>query len=109
MRVWLIGADRGGVKALQQLAKNEDIDVIVSAREERPQAMSEGLIDHVDYVEFVTPANVNTLARRIRPDLILIDSAADERAYGRMSGGLVFSDSMVNEIAAVCDYPCLIV
>lgn len=36
MRVWLIGADRGGVKALQQLAKNEDIDVIVSARGTSP-------------------------------------------------------------------------
>lgn len=108
MRVWLIGADRGGIEALQQLGKNQEIHIVISARTERPEAMQQGLIDHVDYVEFVTPANINNLARRIRPDLILIDATADERSYGRMSGGLVFSDSMVAEIAAVCDYPCLI-
>ena len=44
--------------------------------------MVEGVIDHVDYVEFVTPANVNNLARRIRPDLILIDSAPMSAAMG---------------------------
>ena len=108
MRIWMIGADRGAIEALQQLEKNEEITVIISARTERPLAMSQGFIDHVDYVEFVTPANVNTLARRIRPDLILIDASADGRSYGRLSGGMVFSESMVGEIAATCDYPCLI-
>ena len=108
MRVWMIGADRGAIEALQQLEKNEEITVIISARTERPKAMSQGIIDHVDYVEFVTAANINTLARRIRPDLILIDASADERSYGRLSGGMVFSESMVAEIAATCDYPCLI-
>jgi hypothetical protein len=108
MRVWLIGADRGAIEALYQFEKSEDITVIISARTERPKAMSQGIIDRVDYVEFVTPANINTLARRIRPDLILIDAAADERSYGKLSGGIVFSESMVNEIAAASDYPCLV-
>ncbi len=108
MRVWMIGADRGAIEALYQLHKNEEITIIISARTERPMAMSQGIIDHVDYVEYVTAANINTLARRIRPDLILIDATADEKSYGRLSGGMVFSESMVSEIAAACDYPCLV-
>lgn len=108
MRVWLIGADSEAVKALYQLQKDPDIEVFVSARSERPKAVAEGVIDHVDFVEHITPVNVNSLARRIRPDLILIDAGADERSYGRMTGGLVFSDSLMNEVAATSDYPCLI-
>ena len=108
MRVWLIGADDGAIKALYQLQKDVDIEVYVSARSERPKAVEDGVIDRVNYVEHVTPVNVNNLARRIRPDLILIDAGADERSYGRMTGGLVFSDSLMNEVASASDYPCLI-
>lgn len=108
MRVWLIGADSGAIRALRQLQKDPDIEVYVSARSERPKAVEEGILDRVNYVEQITPVNVNNLARRIRPDLILIDAAAEERSYGRMSGGLVFSDSLINEIAVASDYPCLI-
>ena len=88
--------------------KDADIEVFISARSEQPKAVTDGVIDRVNYVEHVTPVNVNDLARRIRPDLILIDSGADERSYGRMDGGLVFSDSLMNEVAAASDYPCLI-
>lgn len=108
MRVWLIGADDGGIKALRQLEKGHDIEVFVSARSEEPKAVSEGVIDRVNYVEHVTAVNVNELARRIRPDLILIDAGADERNYGRMTGGLVFADALTNEVASASDYPCLI-
>ena len=109
MRIWLIGADSGAVKALRQLRKDPDIEVLVSARSERPKAVQEGILDRVNYVEQITPVNVNNLARRIRPDLILIDAAAEERSYGRISGGLAFSDSLITEIAATSDYPCLII
>ena len=108
MRVWLIGADEGGIKTLRQLEKSRDVEIFVSARTERPKAVEEGVIDRVNYVEHVTPVNVNELARRIRPDLILIDAGADERSYGRMTGGLVFSDALINEVASASDYPCLI-
>jgi hypothetical protein len=109
MRVWLIGADEGGIKALRQLQKGRDVEVFVSARSERPRAVAENVIDRVNYVEHVTSVNINSLARRIRPDLILIDAGADERNYGRMTGGLVFSDALTNEVATVSEYPCLIV
>ena len=35
----------------------------------------------------VTPVNVNQLARRVRPDLVLLDAGAANRAMARVSGG----------------------
>jgi hypothetical protein len=52
--------------------------------------------------------NINTLARRIRPDLILIDPAVAQQNVGRVSGGMTFAASMTNEIAAASDYPCIV-
>jgi hypothetical protein len=107
MRVWLIGAGQIGTGALRQLQKNEEIDVIVSADNDRPQAVKEGIIAKVDYVETVTTVNLNTLARRIRPDLILIDPVA-MNVLNRVSGAAAFNQSMLAEMAASSEFPCLL-
>ena len=108
MRIWLIGADQAGSEALRQLKKNPAIIVIVSDAGERPRAVADGVIAKVDMVENVTALNINQLARRIRPDLILIDAGAAKRAMGRVSGGLVFTEAMQSEMAATSETPCLI-
>ena len=87
MRIWLIGADERGSEALLQLQKNKQIEIIVSDPQERPKAVVEGIITQVDYVERITSININQSARRIRPDLILIDNSALQRSMGRISGG----------------------
>ena len=76
MRIWLIGAEQAGSEALRQLKKNPAVTVIVSDAVDRPKAVSDGVIAKVDMVENVTPVNINQLARRVRPDLILIDAGA---------------------------------
>ena len=108
MRIWLIGADQAGSEVLRQLKKNPAITVIVSDAGERPRAVADGVIAKVDMVENVTALNINQLARRIRPDLILIDAGAAKRAMGRVSGGLVFTEAMQSEMAATCETPCLV-
>lgn len=108
VRIWLIGADRAGMVALRQLQKNADIDVVVSASTDRPRAVTEGLIAKVDHVEYVTPLNVNKLAKRINPDLILLDYGAEERSFGRVAGGTAFSEALNFEIASASEYPCLV-
>ena len=57
----------------------------------------------------VTSVNINNLARRIRPDLILLDSSADERRLSHLVGGPALSRALLEEIAAESEYPCLIV
>jgi len=108
MRIWLIGADQSGCTVLRQLRKNPEIEVVVSDATERPKAVAERLINRVDYVENVTSVNINQLARRIRPDLILIDRGATQRALGRGAGGVAFVEALQEEMVAAADFACLI-
>lgn len=109
MRIWLIGVGQAGSEALLQLRKNEENTVVVSAMVADPPAVRDKTLAKVDYVESVTPLNINTLARRIRPDLILIDSTAQETGLSRVTGGSAFSQALTYEIAAASDYPCLVI
>jgi hypothetical protein len=108
MRVWLIGADQRGAEVLRQLQKNSNIEVYVSDPTERPYAVTAGVIARVDLVDVVSSLNINTLGRRIRPDLVLIDMGADQRNLGRLAGGGAFASAMYEETAAASEYPCLI-
>lgn len=107
MRIWLIGASSAGVDAIRQLRKSSQIELVVSAASIDPRAVREGVLEKVDYVETVTPVNVDSLARRIRPDLILIDSTAS--SYRGKSGGSALSQALTYEIAAASEYPCVII
>lgn len=109
MRVWLIGAGEPGKQALLQLQKSEEITVIVSAATDRPVAVRDGVIPRVDHVETVTSVNINQLARRVRPDIVLIDASSMREVLGRVTGGAAFSQSMIDEMAAACEYPCLVI
>ena len=108
MRIWLIGADQTGAEALRQFKKNASIDVVVSDTIDRPKAVTERVIAKVDYIENVTPININQLARRIQPDLILIDASASKRDMGKLSGGYYFAEALQTEIAAGSEYPCIV-
>ena len=107
MRVWLIGASSAGTEVIKQLKKSTQIVLTVSAESPDPRAVREGVIAHVDYVETVTPINVDSLARRIRPDLILLDSSAS--SYRGKSGGRALSQALTYEIAVASEYPCVII
>ena len=107
MRIWLIGASSAGTEAIRQLKKSSQIDLVVSAQSPDPRAVREKVIDKVDHVESVTPVNINSLARRTRPDLILIDSSAS--SYRGKSGGSALSQALTYEIAASSEFPCVII
>lgn len=107
MRIWLIGADQAGTAALRQLRKNPDIQIVISDSIARPKAVEQRVIAQVDFIESVTPLNVNQVARRIRPDLILLDRGAIQRAFARLSEGFAFAESIQNEIATASEIPCI--
>ena len=93
---------------MRQLQKNPAIDLITSDPQERPRAVEDGLVDAVDYVERVTPLNINSLARRIRPDMILITAGAGLQSYGNVTGGTALAEALNYETAATSEYPCLV-
>ncbi len=107
MKIWLIGASSAGTAAIRQLKKSSQIELVVSAPSPDPRAVREGVLDKVDYVESVTPVNIDSLARRIRPDLILLDSTAS--SYRGRAGGTALSQALTYEIAAASVHPCIIV
>ncbi|RME64019.1 MAG: hypothetical protein D6790_03830 [Caldilineae bacterium] len=90
------------------MQKNPDIEVVVSDPSPAPAAVKQGVIERVDIVENVTPLNINQLARRIRPDLILISSSAEEHGLGALEGGQALTHALNYEIASHCDCPVLI-
>lgn len=109
MRVWLIGAGRAGTGVLKQLWKNPEIEVIVSDPHDDPHAVKEGIIDAVSFVERVNPININQVAQRIRPDLIMIATGSGSNAYGNVDGSSALADALNYETAASSDCPCIIV
>jgi hypothetical protein len=108
MRIWLIGAGKLGMNALRQLQKNPDLEIVVSDPINNPEAVQMGLIPRVDYVEQVNSANINSLARRVRPDLILLSPGATERGLRSLEGGHALAQALNYEIANQCDYPVII-
>ena len=108
MRIWLIGADDRGTEAIRQFEKSSQIDLVVSDPSDRPKAVVDGILSHIDYVERITSLNINQVARRVRPDLILIDAGALERNWGHVTGGSALSEAMTYEMAASSDYPCIV-
>lgn len=108
MRIWLVGADKDAINALHQLRKNSNIEIVVSASEKAPLAVQKGVLNKVDFVETVSQVNINQLAHRVHPDLILIDPAEAKRSYGWVEGGGVLADALTYEIARASDYPCLV-
>lgn len=108
MRIWLIGAGRIGATTLRQLQKNQELEIIVSDPDPTPVAVEEGLIEASDLTENVTPFNVNDLARRIRPDLILLSPGGQEPRFSSMEGGRAFADALNYEITVASEFPCVI-
>lgn len=109
MRIWLIGAGRAGSGVLRQLWKNPGIEVIVSDPHAEPHAVKNGIIEEVSFVERITPININQVAQRVRPDLILIATGSGSNAYGNVQGSSALADALNYEIAASSDVPCIII
>ncbi len=108
MRIWLIGAGRAGTAAIRQFQKNPNIEIVVSDPHEHPLAVEEGVIEQVDIVERVTSININEIAQRIRPDLILIAGGTGSSSFGSSTGASALSDALNYEIATQSNMPCVV-
>jgi len=108
MRIWLIGAESIGAATLRQLQKHPDMTVIVSDTSPNPLAVREGLIDKVDYSEAVNSVNINQLARRIRPDLILLSPPEGGVGLGALEGGQALAQALNYEISTRSEYPLIV-
>lgn len=72
MRALVVGAGTLGIRVIKQLRKNAAIEIIVADYREDCLAVKEGLIDHVDILEHLTPLNIGACCDEVGPDIIFL-------------------------------------
>lgn len=78
MRVLVIGAGKLGMLTIKQLRKNEDIEIVVADPHERPEALTQGVIDKVDVRAHVTALNFAEVVKAVSPDLVLLARTVED-------------------------------
>jgi hypothetical protein len=107
MRILVIGAGRTGIKVIKQLRKNPDMTIIVA--DPRPQllAVDQGVIDHVDIRESLTPLTLNRILGESRPDLVLLAMPPEDMGLGKAAGIEIFVEALGQEIASLAKVPII--
>ncbi len=107
MVVLVIGAGRTGAGVLRQLKKNPSITVRTLDPRERPFAVTEGIIDAVDYREVLTPFSLEFVLSQARPDLVLLASATEDMGLGTAPGMDVLAGALRDELASIAGVPMI--
>lgn len=107
MRVLVIGAGRTGAKVIAQLKKNPDIEIVTADPREHLFAVEEGVIDHVDIRESLTPLNLEEVLRKTRPGLVLLAMPPEDMGLGKTAGVDILAEALREEIAALADVPII--
>ena len=107
--VLVVGAGATGAEVLRQLFKNPRLKIITLDPREEPYAVSQGIIQNVDFKEAFTPFTLNAILSEARPDLILLTSTAEDLGLGESAGVDMFSDALRDELATISDVPVIAV
>ncbi|MGD9962352.1 MAG: hypothetical protein AB7S97_00405 [Thermoplasmata archaeon] len=98
MRVLVIGAGRLGIQAIRQLMKNPDMEIVVADPHERPEAVEEKVIDHVDVKAHVTALNFADVVKAVQPDLVVLARTLDDWEKGDTPMGTQYVMGMEKEL-----------
>ena len=107
MRVLVIGAGRAGTRVLRQLKKNPDITIVTTDPRENPFAVQEGIIQSVDYIESVTPLNLEYLLSKAQPDLVLLATTTEDFGLGEAPGLDMLADALREELVSISEVPLI--
>lgn len=107
MRVLILGAGRTGSQVIQQLRKNEAIEIVTADPRPEPHALEHGLIERVDIREVITPLTLDAILAKARPDLILMAMPTEEMGLGTAPGVEILADALRDEIAGVSRTPVI--
>ncbi len=99
MRILVIGAGELGARTIEQLRKNEGIEILVCDHREDPYALTEGVIDKVDIKLHVTPMNAVQVALTAKPDLVLIARKLKDWGHHDTLMGTQYVAGMERELA----------
>ena len=107
MRILVVGAGQVGTQVLRQLQKNPALTIITCSANEDPIAVQEGVIAAVDYIETLTPLNLQYVLDLAKPDLVLLTSAFEDYGLGKAPGVDVMVFSLKRELAMISSVPLI--
>ena len=105
--VLVVGAGRTGAQVLRQLFKNPRLRILTLDPRDEPFAVSQGILENVDFKEAFTPLTLDAVLKAARPDLILLASTAEDLGLGEAAGVEMFSDALRDELATIADVPVI--
>lgn len=105
MRILVVGAGATGATVIRQLQKNPSIEVLVADARESPPAVRRGVIDRVDFVETLTPLNMEHLLRRASPDLVLMAVEVNDLLDARIPGADILARSLGEQLSMDSKWP----
>jgi pyrroline-5-carboxylate reductase len=107
MRILVIGAGRTGTQVIRQLRKNPALEIITADPREQLIAVNEGVIDHVDIRESLTPLTLKNVLEQSSPDLVLLAMQPEDMGLGKVAGVEILADALREEIAALANVPVI--
>ncbi len=107
IRVLVVGAGPVGAATIRQLQKNPHLEIVTLDAGERPFAVEEGVVSHIDIQEVLTPLSLDFVLAQARPDLILWTIATEDLALGHAPGIDVLGQALREEIASISEVPVI--
>lgn len=78
MRVLVVGAGHLGAQVIEQLKKNEHIEIVVADAHKEPHAVKAKIIEAVDLPVHITPLNFKEIVEQVDPDLVLLARTTED-------------------------------
>jgi FlaA1/EpsC-like NDP-sugar epimerase len=107
LRILVVGAGETGTEVLEQLRKNPSLTVLTLDPQEEPHAVTEGVIQEVDFHEQLTPLTLKEVLRKAKPDLVLWTMTSEDLALGETQGVDILTRALRDEIAALAEVPVI--
>ena len=109
MNVLVIGAGRVGAKVIAQLKKNKRIRVSVVDPREAPQAVSDGVIEKVDFRYELNPGELLGVIGEVKPDLVLVTTSREDVARMGVPGVELLVEALRAELEVSAEVPIVAV
>lgn len=109
MTVLVVGAGKTGAEVLRQLLKNPKLQIVTLDPRDEPYAVSQGILQNVDFKEVLTPLTLDSVINEAHPDLVLLTGTAEDMGLGDTAGVDVLRAAIDDELATIADVPVVTV
>ena len=109
MTILVVGAGKTGSEVLRQLLKNPELRILTLDPRDEPHAVSQGILQNVDFKEALTPLTLDSIIKEARPDLVLLTGTAEDMGLGDAAGVDILSAALRDELATIADVPVIAV